>query len=178
MKSTNADSGREARGGGIAGSEFRIVLIYALFASLWILFSDSAVGWLFADPRQIVLASTLKGWLFVAVTSLLLFVLIKRFLAQTLAATRRESKAHEEKASALQLLAAIAEHSTDAIFAKDLDGRYLLVNREAARVMGKTFGEVIGRQDSELFPAEEAEQIRLHDDEVIAGMARSSRTRS
>jgi len=38
---------------------------------------------------------------------------------------------------ALQLLDAIAEGSSDAIFAKDREGRYLLFNREAARVTGK-----------------------------------------
>jgi PAS domain S-box-containing protein len=53
------------------------VLTYSLFASLWILFSDQAVSVLFHDPAQIVLASTLKGWLFVAVTSGLLYILLK-----------------------------------------------------------------------------------------------------
>jgi PAS domain S-box-containing protein len=57
---------------------YRIVLIYAVFASLWILLSDKIVVWLFTDPAQISLASTLKGWLFVAVTSLLLYKLLQR----------------------------------------------------------------------------------------------------
>ncbi|MDD3813645.1 MAG: PAS domain S-box protein [Desulfocapsaceae bacterium] len=57
---------------------YRIVLIYAVFASLWILLSDKIVLWLFTDPAQIILASTLKGWLFVAITSLLLYKLLQR----------------------------------------------------------------------------------------------------
>lgn len=57
-----------------------IVLAYACFASLWILLSDKAVALLFSDPEKITLVSTLKGWLFVAVTSLLLYVLIRRLL--------------------------------------------------------------------------------------------------
>jgi PAS domain S-box-containing protein len=59
------------------GSAFRVVLIYAVFAALWILLSDKAVETMFADPEQIVRASMVKGWLFVAVTTLLLYVLVK-----------------------------------------------------------------------------------------------------
>jgi PAS domain S-box-containing protein len=55
----------------------RIVLIYALFAGLWILLSDSLVAWLFPGPGALQVANTLKGLAFVAVTSLLLFFLIQ-----------------------------------------------------------------------------------------------------
>ncbi|MEY2632256.1 MAG: hypothetical protein RIR00_910 [Pseudomonadota bacterium] len=55
-----------------------VVLIYATGASLWILLSDRLVQWLFPDPARMLLASTLKGWFFVAVTSLLLYWLIRR----------------------------------------------------------------------------------------------------
>jgi PAS domain S-box-containing protein len=55
-------------------------LLYAGFASLWILLSDKAVELLLTDPAKIILASTLKGWVFVAVTSILLYGLIRRLL--------------------------------------------------------------------------------------------------
>ena len=55
-----------------------VVLIYATFASLWILISDSVVEWLFADPAAMTIASTLKGWVFVALTSSLLYGLLRR----------------------------------------------------------------------------------------------------
>lgn len=55
-----------------------IAFIYAAFAALWILLSDKAVAWLFSDPTSILLASTLKGWLFVAVTAFLLYALMCR----------------------------------------------------------------------------------------------------
>lgn len=55
-----------------------IAFIYAAFAALWILLSDKAVAWLFSDPTSILMASTLKGWLFVAVTAFLLYVLMRR----------------------------------------------------------------------------------------------------
>ena len=55
-----------------------VVLVYACFAALWILLSDRVVDWLFTDPGAILLISTLKGWVFVAVTSALLFYMLRR----------------------------------------------------------------------------------------------------
>ena len=57
-----------------------IVLLYAVLSGIWILFSDKAVQWLFDDPAAMTIASTLKGWLFVAVTTALLYFLIRRLI--------------------------------------------------------------------------------------------------
>lgn len=50
-----------------------VVLGYAVFASLWILFSDALLGAIVSDRVSLVAASTLKGWAFVGITSLLLY---------------------------------------------------------------------------------------------------------
>ena len=152
----------------VAGLALRVVVVYAVFACLWILLSDNAVAWLFTDPARITLISTIKGWLFVAVTSLLLYGLIQRMIGQILASTRREVEAQAEKVHALQLLSTIADNSTDAIFAKDLEGRYLLVNREAVRVMGQPSEQLLGQDDSTIFTREQAEAIRYNDCRVMA----------
>lgn len=56
-----------------------VTLAYASIAALWILLSDRFIYWAFKDPAAQLLAQTLKGWVFVAVTAALLFVLFKRF---------------------------------------------------------------------------------------------------
>jgi two-component system sensor histidine kinase/response regulator len=66
-----------------------------------------------------------------------------------------------------QLLQAVSDASTDAIFAKDRDGRYTLCNREAARLLGRDPDDVIGRTDAELFPAQ-ATMIAANDARVLA----------
>ena len=66
----------------------KIVITYAAFAALWILLSDQLVILIFSDPQQIALFSTLKGWLFVAVTSLLLALMVRRDLNRLLEANR------------------------------------------------------------------------------------------
>ena len=50
-----------------------VVLGYAAFGALWILLSDRIVEGLVRDPTIITLVSTLKGWVFIAITSLLLY---------------------------------------------------------------------------------------------------------
>ncbi|MBS1228414.1 MAG: luxQ [Proteobacteria bacterium] len=148
----------------------RVVLVYAAFAGLWILLSDHLLALLLHDPQTIALVSTVKGWLFVAVTSLLLYGLIKRLAAQVAATSTRELAAQNERIRTQQLLDVIADSSPDAIFAKDKAGRYLLFNRETARLIGKRAGEAIGFDDTALFPPQQAAMIRANDVQVIAAM--------
>lgn len=145
----------------------RVALVYAAFAGLWILLSDRAMGLLWHDPEALVRASMLKGWFFVAVTTLLLYVLVRQLVGQLDAAHRREQAQAEEKARAQDLLTAIARSSGDAIFAKDEQGRYLLVNDAAARYMGRPADAMLGQDDGAAFPAGQAEQIRVVDRRVL-----------
>lgn len=77
---------------------FRIVLIYALVGSLWILFSDVLVSQIFSDSHMFAFISILKGWLYVAITSLLLYWLILRYEAGRKKAA--ESEIEKEAAEA------------------------------------------------------------------------------
>ncbi|MCF8178119.1 MAG: PAS domain S-box protein [Sulfuritalea sp.] len=146
----------------------RVVLAYAVFAGLWIILSDSVVAWLFKDPDDIVAVGTIKGWLFVAVTTLLLFGYLRRLLKTELDASSRELEAQTEKMRIQQLLTTIAESAQEVMFAKDLQGRYLLFNREAARITGKPIEEVLGRDDTAVFGPEYAESIIASDRRMIA----------
>lgn len=146
---------------------FRFALAYAVFASLWILLSDSVVARLFSDQTQLHIANTVKGWLFVGVTSLLLYALIQRLLNKTLILTQREKASLLAKIQAQRLLSDISDNSPDVIFAKDMAGRYLHFNREAARVTGKRAEEVLGHDDRILFPGEQAEMIIANDRTVL-----------
>jgi signal transduction histidine kinase len=58
---------------------FRIALIYAVFGSMWILFTDMLLARMSPDASVIVVISIVKGWAYVLVTSLLLYWLIRRF---------------------------------------------------------------------------------------------------
>lgn len=147
---------------------FRVVVIYGVFAGLWILFSDRAMEALFTDPAQIVRASMIKGWLFVAVTTVLLYGLMRQMVQRLQVSHRREIDGEREKSRALDLLAAIADSADDAIFAKDLEGRYILFNRAAERMSGTTRAVALGRDDTAVFPPETAASVQAKDREILA----------
>src|SRR5690349_3490674 len=54
--------------------DVRVTVVYAVSATLWILLSDTIVGFLFAgNPTETLTISVWKGWGFVLLTSLALF---------------------------------------------------------------------------------------------------------
>ncbi len=112
------------------------------------------------DATWIALSSLLA--MFMALTG---FVLLRQ--RDRLELMNRMGTVREEKLRALQLLDAIAEQSEDAIFAKDLDGRYLLFNRAAAGFVGMPAESVIGKDDHALFPADQAAKIQANDQRGI-----------
>jgi PAS domain S-box-containing protein/putative nucleotidyltransferase with HDIG domain len=59
-------------------SVLKIVGIYILFGGFWIYFSDTVLGWLVHNPVLMTRIAVSKGILFIAVTALLLYALIKR----------------------------------------------------------------------------------------------------
>ena len=141
----------------------RIVALYAVFAGLWIVFSDRAVEQLFTRPENLAMANTFKGLVFVLVTSALLYALVSRLARRITDTAQAAYTAQAEHLRALKLLDAIASGSKDAIFAKDNDGRYLLFNPEAGRITGTPPAAMIGRDDSAIFPPPQAAQIRAND---------------
>ena len=67
------------------------------------------------------------------------------------------------------LLRSLIESTPDAIYVKDIAGRYVLVNQEVARLVGKTVEDILGQSDAELFPPEQAAAIRDNDQLIFAG---------
>jgi PAS domain S-box-containing protein len=137
----------------------RIALAYAFFAGLWILLSDRTIGLVIHNPDALVRASMIKGWCFVAVTSIALYYMVARLAQVLVASHQREVAFEQERKQPPPMLVAIADASTDAIFAKDEEGRYLLFNNAAAGVVGKSVDQVLGKDDGAFFPAGQAESI-------------------
>ncbi|MGC1453651.1 MAG: ATP-binding protein [Nitrospirota bacterium] len=56
----------------------RIALLYTAAGCLWITFSDTVLAELVHDAKMITLISLVKGWLYVAVTAIVLYLLIRK----------------------------------------------------------------------------------------------------
>ncbi|MBJ6800057.1 PAS domain-containing sensor histidine kinase [Geomonas propionica] len=72
------------------------------------------------------------------------------------------------------LLDAVVNGTPDLIYAKDLEGRYLLINSQAAKWYGKPAEEILGLDDSDLFPDEMVHVLRGNDHLVMASLASST----
>lgn len=61
------------------------------------------------------------------------------------------------------LLQALANSIPDPVFAKDREGRYVLLNQTAAAILGRPIASVIGLDDRSLFPPEVATALMAND---------------
>ncbi|MEO5714786.1 MAG: PAS domain S-box protein, partial [Luteolibacter sp.] len=101
--SENAKPDETRRPGYFNTRAWKVALAYAVFATLWICFSDHALGALLPDPELLVKWSLAKGLFFVAVTSILLLLLMRQVfgLVETgyasLKAKETERQAHENE---------------------------------------------------------------------------------
>lgn len=117
--------------------------------------------------------TTLERQRWQAASGVLLAALLAGFGAAALLALRRQREAlerHEserrrqaERMEALAVVEAITDSSPDMIFAKDLQGRYLLFNRAAERLTGHAREQVLGRDDSVVFPPEVVDRLQADD---------------
>lgn len=148
----------------------RIVLGYAGFAAMWILLSDRAAEVMVPDLAALTWVSMLKGWFFVAVTSLLLSFHLRRFVAKLAAREAEVRRQEAERQRTLLLLHGLAEASTDAIYVKDEEGRYLLFNKAAGRMTGREPQEILGRDDRAVFPPGEADTLMAADRRIMDGL--------
>ncbi|HEX7602465.1 MAG TPA: PAS domain-containing protein, partial [Polyangiaceae bacterium] len=65
------------------------------------------------------------------------------------------------------LLHAIVEGTTDVVFVRDLQGRYLVLNSVAASANGVTVDALLGKDDSLLFSTEVVREIQADDQRTI-----------
>lgn len=72
----------------------------------------------------------------------------------------RQKRAEAALRESQSLLQAILDHSSMVVYAKDKEGRYILISSEGARQLGRTQSEIIGKRDHDLMPGPLADAIR------------------
>jgi PAS domain S-box-containing protein len=89
-------------------------------------------------------------------------------IAAHVALATERKRAEMERDRSDHLLQAIVDNSATVIFLKDLQGRYLLVNRRYEELFHLTKANVLGRTDYDIFPLESAGRFRENDHAVLA----------
>ncbi len=80
----------------------------------------------------------------------------QRFFTGIIRDITDRKRAQEELQQSYALLHGVVEGTSDAVFVKDLEGRYLLANAGCAAALGHSREEILGRTDAELLDPETA----------------------
>jgi PAS domain S-box-containing protein len=78
------------------------------------------------------------------------------------------ARAEQAIADSHTLLWAVIEGTSDAVWVKDREGRYLLFNSAAAAIVGKTADEVLGHDDRAVLPPDVAQQVMARDRKILS----------
>ncbi len=128
-------------------------LYYLLFGTIWIVASDFALVQLNMPEKTSYLFSLTKGMVFVVISSLFVFVILRKHVKSVYRAN--------------QLARAVVENATDAVFVKDREGKYLLCNATVANYFGSPIEEIIGKDDSHFFEGKSVETLASIDRQVM-----------
>jgi PAS domain S-box-containing protein len=130
----------------------RTSLVYWFVGVVWILFSDRVVFLLYSEPRVFLALSTYKGWAFVTVTAVLLYIALRNQLRRW----EEETEKRREAEKALSHYQLLADHTRDLIlFVKRDDGRIIEANAAAERAYGYSREELLSLSINDLrLPAE------------------------
>jgi PAS domain S-box-containing protein len=100
----------------------------------------------------------------IVLAALVIAAALAAFVAAQFAVLRRAARRRDEA----QLLHALIEGTSDAVFVKDLEGRYLIANDTAAALIGHPREAIVGSTDADLCPAAQAAARRARDEAVLA----------
>ena len=108
----------------------RTVAFYAVFATLWIYFSDNILALFISDPQKLTQIQTVKGAFFVAVTAALLYLFLsqclRRLRAQEESLARQQEKAHDEVEVRFKQLNTLFDSMNAVVYVADMETYELL----------------------------------------------------
>ncbi|NOS89828.1 MAG: PAS domain-containing protein [Methylococcaceae bacterium] len=158
-----------SQGDVLVGDDYRGVaalgVVHAIADTPWYLLAKLDQTEVYGPAMKDATWISLVGMLFIFLIGAVLYLLRQ---SQQLALAEAVHSAQQERLNTLNLLNAIADSSDDAIFAKDLHGQYIMFNRAASQLTGKSVESVLGADDYALFPPEQADKLIQVGRQVIA----------
>jgi diguanylate cyclase (GGDEF)-like protein/PAS domain S-box-containing protein len=115
--------------------------MYGVFGVIWIYFSSRGIINTTNDPSEILQIERVKGYIFIGVTMLLLYLTIKQ-----------ENDVRNMVENNILKIVNIIESTQDAVIGKDLNGLITSWNNGAEKIFGYSSGEIIGAHISIIFP--------------------------
>ncbi len=148
---------------GRPAAPLKIAGVYAFIGCLWILLSDQVVALFFHDQETITRVSMFKGWVYVAVTALLVYGLVKRAWSD-LEKTQDELRKSEAR------YRLISENTGDVIWLLDMSTRrFTYVSPSVQRLRGFSANEVLGQRMEDVLTKESYAMIAERLPDRLAG---------
>jgi PAS domain S-box-containing protein len=139
----------------------KIIGVYAIFSCLWIYLSDTVLGSVISDPALITRISVYKGFLFVIITSVLLYQLSSRYLLES----RQLKEVIKNKDQLFNLL---SESIMDAYVSVDMTGNILQYNEIYRSMLGYEAEELYSKTYTDLTPEKwHSKERKIVEEQVI-----------
>ncbi|MCT2346555.1 EAL domain-containing protein [Niallia taxi] len=136
-------------------SDMRIPLIYLIISACWVLFSSYILTYFTGDLRNFASYEMLKGWIFICVTSVILYLLIRRERIRNEQSNRRRLNAEFK-------FRTLVEESLLGIYILH-EGRFAYVNSTFLDLSGYSSKELLQMHFSELIlPLQEGNEVGLY----------------
>ena len=131
----------------------RVSIIYGIFSVLWIVITDQVNFVISTDPTKATMVSMAKGILFVTISSLLIYFLL-RFDEKHEASLNTELKIMQDGFSSL------FDHNPLPVWMYDpKDGSFLMANKAACQLYGCTLAEFQALKLEDVFEPAEYKQL-------------------
>jgi PAS domain S-box-containing protein len=147
-------------------------LVYSLFPfMIWaaLRFRPRTVSLAIAVASAIATWGTVHGFgAFHAPTTEERLILLQLYMGVVAITTLLLAAVMAERGQSSVLVRAVVDGTTDAVFVKNRQGRYLMINAAGAGFLGRTVAEVIGKDDTELLSPETARAFVEGDRRVLA----------
>ncbi|MBT0665673.1 PAS domain S-box protein [Geobacter pelophilus] len=129
--------------------EKRVALIYLIISIVWILFSDAAV-FLLPDRGFRLALHTLKGWLFVSTSAVVIYYLMRHYVAQM-------KKAWQEALASEERLNLVLQSVNDGVWDWDL--------RTGLAYLSPKYYEIVGYSPGQITPDRQFFLSLIHPDD-------------
>jgi len=135
---TRSRASRDRRDGDV-WLALRVALVYGVFAALWIILSDRAIGWVHLSGELALRVASIKGMGFVVVTATLLFLLALSYVRRIRRSEERYENLFEHAVEGLTVFRVVRDRSGQVADLEITD-----VNPTQQERAGRARSEIVG----------------------------------
>ncbi|MCA1056036.1 PAS domain-containing protein [Rossellomorea aquimaris] len=149
---------------------FRVTFVYVLLGILWILLSDYFSVVLAHEKLNLyIYFQRYKGWFFVLVTGIILYLLVFRRTKEIIDSNERLRKKERQLFIQHEHYHSLFKHNPDGVFELDMEGKIMSVNPEAESLLEATQQELEAIELGRFLDEEDVKGVTDHFMQTLSG---------